>query len=576
MNKKNLNINIFIGLSYLVLSFFGSLISADNRENEVGFFNISFNASTTTISINAVSIKSCPGEIAISAIGGSGSYVYSWETRASAAAPWQPLLINGNPATARRITGAAPGEYRVTVKDANNLSLQTVGIYTLSPPINLTATTHFEGLICSAEPNSGLALIEFDNGFPDYSWELVQGTTVIQQGITEDLNIAIQNLAAGTYTFNWSDDNDCTGTKTVTIAGPPSPVAATFTSQNVTCPGGSNGSINVTSITGGWGATYLIRILRNGVQVSPWGPAQSTYANLPAGVYTIQYTDKVNPANGLPFSDFTFSINQFTGCNKSATVTITEPAPFSVPVTQSPAVCQGDTNGFLSLIPNGGSPPYQVTFYTGHFDNTSAPVFDPNDMTSIGQETGVTSGQTVIKNGLAAGQYAIQLIDVNGCKYSGNFTLIENPRGQVNATADAAYCAGSPVNVAFATTNSGGTTTYSWTNTNAAIGLATSGTGDISFTATNTTNAPIQGEIAVTPTYTANGVSCVGTTDTFIITVNPKPVIQNSAPIICSGDAFTVAPTNAGATIVPANTSYTWTVTPHQTTQPRTHVHTMR
>jgi len=550
MNRNTLKINAFFAVGYLIFSLFTSIISSNERENEVALFNISLD----------VSIKSCPGEIAISAIGGSGSYTYSWETRASATAPWQPLLINGNPVTSRRISGAVPADYRVTVRDTSNPPLQNVGIYTLSPPITLAATTHFEGLICSAEPNSGLALIEFDNGFPDYVWELVQGSTTIQQGTTDDFTLAIQNLAVGTYTLNWRDDNDCTGTKTITIAGPPSPLAATFTSQNVTCPGGSNGSINVTSITGGWGPTYLIRILRNGVQVRPWGPAQTSYANLPAGVYTIEYSDKVNPANGLPFSDFTFSINQFTGCNKSATITITEPAPFNVPVTQSAAVCQGDTNGFLSLIPNGGSPPYQVTFYTGHFDNTNAPVFDPNDMTSIGQQTGVTSGQTVTKNGLAAGQYAIQLIDVNGCKYSGNFTLIENPKGQVNATADNAVCAGSPVSVAFATTNSGGTTTYSWTNTNAAIGLATSGTGNISFTSTNTTNAPIQGEVTVIPTYTANGVSCVGPSDTFIITVNPKPVIQNSNPTICSGDAFTVSPANGGATIVPANTTYTWTV----------------
>uniref|UniRef100_UPI004048021F hypothetical protein n=1 Tax=Algoriphagus sp. TaxID=1872435 RepID=UPI004048021F len=449
MNRKNLNINIFIGLSYFFFSFLGSLIPADNRENELGFFNISSNVSASTITINAVSIKSCPGEIAISTSGGSGSYVYSWETRASVAAPWQPLLINGNPPTSRRITGAVPGEYQVTVKDANNLSLQTVGNYTLSPPISLTTTTHFEGLICSAEPNSGLALLEFDNGFPDYIWELVQGTTIIQQGSTNDFTIAIENLAVGTYTFNWTDDNDCTGTKTITIAEPPSPLTATFTSQNVTCPAGTDGSITVSSISGGWGATYLIRILRNGVQIRPWGPAQSTYANLPAGVYTIQYTDKVNPANGLPFSDFTFSINQFTNCNKSETITITEPAPFSVPVTQSPAVCQGETDGFLSLVPIGGSPPYQVTFYSGHFDNVLIPVVDPNDMATVGQETGVTSGQTVTQNGLAAGQYAIQLIDVNGCIYSGNFTLIENPKPVVANQTVPTVCSDSPLGVNF-------------------------------------------------------------------------------------------------------------------------------
>jgi hypothetical protein len=274
MNKNNLNLNLFVGLSYFVFSLFGSLISADNRENEAPLFNISLD----------VSIKSCPGEIAISAIGGSGSYTYSWETRATPTAPWQPLILNGNTVTSRRISGANPGDYRVTVRDTSSPPLQNVGIFTLSQPISLAATTHFEGLVCLAEPNSGLALLEFDNGFPDYVWELVQGSTVIQQGTTSDFTLAIQNLVVGTYTFNWTDDNDCTGTKTVTIAGPPSPLSGTFTAQNVACPGGSNGQIT-TNISGGWGPTYLIRILRNGVQYRPWGPAQTTYTNLPVGEY---------------------------------------------------------------------------------------------------------------------------------------------------------------------------------------------------------------------------------------------------------------------------------------------------
>ena len=67
-----------------------------------------------------------------------------------------------------------------------------------------------------------------------------------------------------------------------------------------------------------------------------------------------------------------------------------------------------------------------------------------------------------------------------------------------------------------------------WLNSNPAIGLAASGTGNIpSFTATNTTNAAITGYITVTPVSSAG---CTGTPKTFSITVTstvvPTVVIQ--------------------------------------------------
>ena len=71
MKRNKLKINVFVGLSYFLFSLFGSLISADNRENEVSLFNISLD----------VTIKSCPGEIVISANGGSQVFSYVWETR---------------------------------------------------------------------------------------------------------------------------------------------------------------------------------------------------------------------------------------------------------------------------------------------------------------------------------------------------------------------------------------------------------------------------------------------------------------------------------------------------------------
>jgi gliding motility-associated-like protein len=105
-----------------------------------------------------------------------------------------------------------------------------------------------------------------------------------------------------------------------------------------------------------------------------------------------------------------------------------------------------------------------------------------------------------------------------------------NPSGQVNTISDELVCnGGNTTAVNFSTTNTGGTTTYTWTNNNIAIGLATSSggnaTGIPSFVATNTTNAPITGTITVTPTYTNGGISCVGAAETFTFTVNPSPTL---------------------------------------------------
>jgi len=82
--------------------------------------------------------------------------------------------------------------------------------------------------------------------------------------------------------------------------------------------------------------------------------------------------------------------------------------------------------------------------------------------------------------------------------------------------------------------------TYAWTNSNPAIGLAASGTGNIaSFTATNLTGAPITATITVTPTI----APCTGTPNTYTITVNPLSTITlssgSSTPTVCSGTAIT-------------------------------------
>ncbi|MBL0153493.1 MAG: HYR domain-containing protein [Chitinophagaceae bacterium] len=95
---------------------------------------------------------------------------------------------------------------------------------------------------------------------------------------------------------------------------------------------------------------------------------------------------------------------------------------------------------------------------------------------------------------------------------------IANP--VANAVSNQYFCNGSSATVAFTGT---GVTTYNWTNTNPAIGLPASGTGDLSFIATNAGGAPITGTITVTPVAGA----CSGTPITFTITVATQPSVTS-------------------------------------------------
>jgi hypothetical protein len=166
---------------------------------------------------------------------------------------------------------------------------------------------------------------------------------------------------------------------------------------------------------------------------------------------------------------------------------------------------------------------------------------------------------TAINNGTAA-----ELADITvtpnyyGCEgESESFSILVNPSAQVDNQADQVVTSGDLIELVFTTQNTGGTTTYTWTNTDTSIGLAANGTNFTSFTALNSGNDPITATITVTPTFENGGVECVGPSEDFNITVNPQGQVDDIADVIyCNGDTtdevvFTTQ--NTGGT-----TTYDW------------------
>ena len=140
----------------------------------------------------------------------------------------------------------------------------------------------------------------------------------------------------------------------------------------------------------------------------------------------------------------------------------------------------------------------------------------------------------------------------------GTVTMIPEP----NLTV----CSGNtvPINT-FVSTPTGAT--FTWTNSNTAIGLAASGTTSVpAFAATNSTLGPITATISITPTL----AGCVGAPITYTITVNPVPTVTVTNATVCNGTAATLTATGlaAGGTYLWSSgaTTASITATPTNTT----------
>ena len=138
------------------------------------------------------------------------------------------------------------------------------------------------------------------------------------------------------------------------------------------------------------------------------------------------------------------------------------------------------------------------------------------------------------------------------------FTITVNPTAEMNDPEDMVVCNAEVTDaVEFTTDNTGGTTTYTWTNDTPAIGLAATGSGDLpSFTAINTGTEPIVATVVVTPLFT-DDINCDGISQTFTITVNPSAQVDEpDDQVLCNGDSILVEFTTQNTI---GNTTYTWT-----------------
>jgi gliding motility-associated-like protein len=335
--------------------------------------------------------------------------------------PGYQFSLNGGGLTSSNIfSNLTQGTYTVLAVDANGCSTVTT-IQLLEPPL-----LFITGIVTTSPTcipgNDGTLTVTATGGSPFYQYQA--------SGPIQSSNV-LTGLAPSIYTVTVTDVNGCTATSVVNLVAPNSPSISSVTTTDVSCFGGSNGSLSVTG-TGGSGA--LVYTLQPGGATN----ASGLFSNLLSGTYAVLVTDANN-------------------CTGTSVVSLTQPTVLSASATPGVILCFGGSSS-LTLSGSGGTPNYTYNVNGGSYQTN--PIF----------------------NNLTAGVYTISVLDANNCLATDTITLQEPSLLSVTAAATPIACFGG--NTTVNAIGSGGTTVYQYRINGSALQSLPTFTGIVAGTYT--------------------------------------------------------------------------------------------
>ncbi len=458
---------------------------------------------------------------------------------------------------------AGDGTYQVTVSfpasvSGNVTALETNGACTtahLNLPVNVKPKPYLSSSltppgICSASTFNYTATSAFPS--PAFAWSraavagISEGATAGAGNVSETLTNTTNAPISVTYVYITTADG-CTGNpqNVVVVVNPSGHV--NDPSDLVLCNAAPSPAIIFTSLNSGGTTTYAWSNDTPGIGLAASGAGNiASFTAVNTGTTQVTATITVTPT-------FKSGLLECVGTPETFTIKVNPTGQVNDPADRT--VCNTD-----AVAP--------VVFTTNNTDGATTYTWT-NSASGIGlaaSGTGDLPGFATVNTGTSpvvatitvTPHYANSSLTCTGPVQT--FTITVNPTGQVNDPADQVACNGGlTTSVVFSTNNTGGTTTYSWVNSDATIGLAANGTGNIgSFAAINTGTSQVVATIVVTPHFTNNAITCDGPTESFTITVNPSgDVIDPADQILCNGEA--TAPVTFATANTDGATTYSWT-----------------
>lgn len=353
------------------------------------------------------------GILTANVTGGVGPYQWSWNNGATT-----PTIIN-----------LAPGDFSVTITDANGCTNSTNTTVSAFPLMNLVVTAF--NTTCNGT-SDGMVTTSISNGSAPYQFLWSNNATTS----------SISNLSPGVYAVTVTDLNGCSSTGSATVflgTG----LNVSISSSGYVCTGGtgtasvvsmggtppynwvwSNGqitqtatltmpgtySVTATDMTGCFGTASVnmqsvpaIAINDSVTHVSCYGLSDGNISvQITGGIPPYQYlwengSDLPSRIN-VPSGQYTVTVSDEVGCTTSMDIAVLQPDSLKVALSSTPGGC--DNSGTAAPSVSGGVSPHFYKWNTG--DTIPALV------------------------NLPPGDYSLTVTDANGCSASG-VTLVEFP-----------------------------------------------------------------------------------------------------------------------------------------------------
>ncbi|MDA9866720.1 T9SS type A sorting domain-containing protein, partial [Saprospiraceae bacterium] len=386
---------------------------------------------------NATCANSSDGSATVIISGGEAPYDIIWE--------------NGE--TTETATMLPVGNTFAVVTDAAGFSAEAEIIinYILELEIDIVDLNNAS---CFGTPDGSISL-SVPNGTEPINYEWSNGET----GNT------ITNIFSGTYTVIATDANGCDATLDILITEPDE-LEVNQTMDMPSCNGDEDGFI-ILSVTGG---------------ISPFsfswedGSQNESNFNLTAGTYLTTITD-------------------FNECITVISTELTEPLALNLDSTiiEHP-VCNGDTNGTITVTPMGGISGYDYSWSNG------------------------STTQTI--SGLSEGEYMLTVTDSENCSQSETYTLLNQIELIISTSSTAESSPGASDGTATVEIISGGITPYEYEWS----------TGDTTATANNLISGAYNVTVTDANGCSVDGMAIVSSGDCSLSTV------VDILPVTCNGD----------------------------------------